>query len=330
MQYRRLGDSGLKVSTFGLGSWLTIGNAVDDGETERIVQTAFDAGVNLFDTADVYNRGEAERALGRAIGGLPRHHLVLASKCFFPMSDDVNDRGLSRKHIIESAHRSLRRLGTGYLDLYQCHRPDPDVPLVETCAAMDSLVRAGDVLYWGVSAWPGELIERAVQLCEQRGWFAPISNQPCYNLLERDVEREVLPASARVGVGQLVYSPLAQGVLTGKYRPGAAVPEDSRAADERFRHFVARFSDDDQLARVARFVALAERLGRSPVGLALGWCLRRAEVASVLVGVRSVAQLQQNLAAFDTCTAGDPESADDRAPLSAAVSDELEELFPLR
>ncbi|MBK8977512.1 MAG: aldo/keto reductase family protein [Planctomycetes bacterium] len=333
MEYRRLGDSGLKVSAIGLGSWLTLGNAVDGAETERIVSAAFEAGINLFDTADVYNRGEAERALGRAVGGLPRHRLVLATKCYFPMSDDPNDRGLSRKHVIESAHRSLRRLRTGYLDLYQCHRPDPDVPLAETCAAMDTLIRRGDVLYWGVSAWPGALIEEAVGLCRAHGWFAPISNQPCYNLLDRRIESEVLPASRRVGVGQLAYSPLAQGVLTGKYAAGAAAPAGSRAADPRFGHFVERFLDPALLQRVERFVGLAAARGIAPVGLALAFCLRLPDVASVLVGVRSADQLQQNLAAFDTAgTVSSARSgsaaAGPRTALTPALLDELDELFP--
>ncbi len=315
MKYRRLGHSGLKVSALGLGSWLTLGRSVEADETERMVQSAFDAGVNLFDTADVYERGAAERALGKAIGGLPRHHLVVATKCFFPMSDDVNDRGLARKHVHESLHRSLIRLNTDYVDLYQCHRFDPEVPLEETCRAMDDLIRRGDVLYWGVSAWPGHAIQQAVTLCRANGWHVPISNQPLYNLLERGIEAEVLPLSQASGVGQLVYSPLAQGVLTGKYRPGAAPPAGSRATDEGAVRFVERFMGGDALERVARFVALAAAEGLEPGALALAACLARPGVASALVGARSVAQLQQNLRAVDITVGADLQAR-------------LDELFP--
>ena len=169
MHYLPLGRSGLKVSRLSLGSWLTYGATVDDSAARTIIHRAFEAGINLFDTADVYHTGAGEQALGRAIADLPRHHLVIASKCFFPMSDDVNDRGLSRKHIVESVHMSLTRMGLDYLDLYQCHRPDPEVPLEETCRAMDDLIRAGTILYWGVSAWPADRITEAVALCKGAG-----------------------------------------------------------------------------------------------------------------------------------------------------------------
>ncbi|MCA8958826.1 MAG: aldo/keto reductase, partial [Planctomycetes bacterium] len=188
MLYRTLGDSGLRVSTVSLGSWLTIGNVVGQDATDALVGRALDLGINLLDTADVYNRGEGERALAGALRGRRRQNLVLASKCYFPMSDDVNDRGLSRKHIHESVDQSLARLGTDYLDLYQCHRPDPDVPLRETVMAMDDLIRRGKVLYWGVSEWPADRIVEAVQLARANGWHAPISNQPKYNLFDRGIE----------------------------------------------------------------------------------------------------------------------------------------------
>lgn len=316
MEYRRLGASGLKVSTLSFGSWLTLGDAVAESVAETLVQVAFDRGVNLFDTADVYNRGEGEKGLRRGISGLPRHHLVLATKCYFPMSDDVNDRGLSRKHITESLHRSLRRLGTDYVDLYQCHRPDPGVPLHETCRAMNDLIVQGKVLYWGVSAWPADRITEAVALCRQSGWHVPISNQPCYNLLDRRIERDVIPASERVGVGQIVYSPLAQGVLSGKYRPGAELPADSRAADERKGSFVSRFLAQEQLERVAKFVRLAEERDLTPVALALAFCLERASVASVIYGARTREQVEQNLQAVDVV-------------FDAELAESLEELFPV-
>jgi aryl-alcohol dehydrogenase-like predicted oxidoreductase len=315
MEYRRLGRSGLKVSAVSLGSWLTIGNAVEEERGRRIVRRAFDAGVNLFDTADVYNRGEGELALGRAVAGLPRHRLVLASKCFFPISDDSNDRGLSRKHVVESLHGSLRRLGTDYLDLYQCHRPDPEVPLDETAGAMDDLIRQGKVLYWGVSFWPAHAIAEVVTLCRAQGLHAPIANQPPYSLLERGIEAEVLPVAARHGVGQIVFSPLAQGVLTGKYRRGAAPPAGTRAADSRINTFIQRFLTADRLQQVEGLVALAERRRTSAARLALAFCLARPEVASVIVGATSEAQLDENLGAAGM-------------QLEPELLAELERLFP--
>jgi aryl-alcohol dehydrogenase-like predicted oxidoreductase len=297
MQYRNLGRSGLKVSVVGLGSWLTFGNTVDAAGTSRLVRAAFDRGVNLFDTADVYARGDGERALGAAIRGLPRHRLVLASKCFFPMSEDCNDRGLSRKHVHESVDGSLLRLGTDYLDLYQCHRFDEETPLLETARAMDDLIRRGRVLYWGTSQWPAERITEVVDLCRREHLYAPISNQPLYNLFERAIETDVLPASRGAGLGQIVYSPLAQGVLTGKYAPGGSLPVDSRAADARQNQFVGRYLTDHRLGQAAALVQLAREHGQSPGRVALAFCLREPGVASVIVGARSEAQLDDNLGA---------------------------------
>ena len=299
MQYRRLGRSGLRVSSVSLGSWLTIGNTVEQSTSDDLVHAAFERGVNLFDTADVYNKGEGEIALGKAIRDLPRHRLVLASKCYFPMSDDANDRGLSRKHVVESVHKSLGRLGTDYLDLYQCHRPDDETPLEETAMAMDDLIRQGKVLYWGVSYWPADRIGRTVRMCHDNGWHAPISNQPPYSLLDRGIEDDVLPTCAELGVGQIVFSPLAQGVLTGKYRRGSRPDEGTRAASERVGHFVERFLTDANLAKVEELVALAGEVGHTPAQLALAWCLRLDAVASVIVGASKLDQLEDNLGAPD-------------------------------
>ena len=297
MRYRTLGRSGLSVSCVSLGSWLTFGNAVDAAATERIVRRAHELGVVLFDTADVYNRGEGERALGKAIHGLRREHLVLASKCFFPMSEDVNDRGLSRKHILESLHASLRRLATDYLDLYQCHRPDPAVPLAETARAMHDLIQAGKVLYWGVSMWPPELLRSVTQLCAERGWHAPISNQPPYNLLERSIEQGVIAAGRECGIGQIVYSPLAQGVLTGKYRNPEVRDPKTRAGNPKINQFLGKWLTDDALQRVEGLRQLAQRLGLSAAQVALAFCLRHDEVASVIVGATSEQQLEDNVRA---------------------------------
>lgn len=312
VSYRSLGQSGLKVGAIGLGSWLTIGNAIDGAATDRLVAMAFERGVNLFDTADVYAQGEGEKALGDAIRGLPRHRLVLATKCYFPMSDDPNDRGLSRKHVHESIRASLRRLQTDYVDLYQCHRFDPDVPLLETARAMDDLIRRGLVLYWGTSQWPAERIEEVVALCAAEGLHAPIANQPLYNLFDRGIEKAILPTCARLGIGQLVYSPLAQGVLSGKYRPGAAVPAGTRAADPRSNQFVGRYMSERHLEQGQQLVQLAQRRGTTASRLALAFCLRDVRIASVLIGARDTTQLLDNLQAAEVVIDGELQQDLDR------------------
>lgn len=316
MNYRTLGRSGLRVSAVSLGSWLTLGNTVGDADSRRLVHRAFELGVNLFDTADVYKHGAGEQALGLAIADLPRHRLVIASKCFFPMSDDPNDRGLSRKHVFESLDGSLRRLRLDYLDLYQCHRFDPETPVAETARAMDDLIRAGRVLYWGVSLWPAERIAEVTELCRAEGWAPPISNQPLYNLFERGIEEAVLPTGERCGLGQIVYSPLAQGVLSGKYLAKQAPPRDSRAADERQNQFIGRYLTDERLAQAHGLVDLARRHGITASQAALAWCLRDPRVSSVIVGARSLAQLEENAAAADL------------RPASGLLQ-ELEDLFPV-
>ena len=315
VQYRYLGGSGVKVSAIGLGSWLTIGNEIDDAGSQSLVARAFDRGVNLFDTADVYNAGEGERALGAAIQELPRQRLVVATKCYFPMSDDVNDRGLSRKHIHESIRGSLRRLGTDYVDLYQCHRFDPEVPVRETALAMHDLIQQGHVLYWGLSMWPAERISEVVALCRREGWHVPVTNQPLYNLFRRDIEAAVVPTSLREGLGQLVYSPLAQGVLTGKYRPGEAPPAGSRASEDSGKQFVSRYMTEDHLERAQRLAEVAARHGYDATQVALAFCLRNEGVSSVLVGAKDQAQLDHNLSAVEVT-------------LSSECTAELEEIFP--
>ncbi len=312
MQYRPLGRSGLKVSAVSLGSWLTFGTAVDHSRAVGLVAVAFDEGINLFDTADVYHRGEGEKVLGAGIAELPRHHLVLASKCFFPMSDCPNDRGLSRKHIFESLHGSLLRLGTDYLDLYQCHRHDPDVPMAETARAMHDLIVQGKVLYWGVSQWPAAEIEAVTALCGEAGWHPPISNQPLYNLFERGIEQDVLPASRRCGLGQIVYSPLAQGVLTGKYRSAASPPPDTRLADPRQNQFLSRYATPERLAQAQAFAALAQDHGLEPAALALAYLLRQDGVSSVIVGASRSEQITDNCDAVDLHVPADLAAAIER------------------
>jgi aryl-alcohol dehydrogenase-like predicted oxidoreductase len=298
MRYRRLGRSGLEVSEVALGSWLTIGSSVDQAVTDKIVRSAIDLGINLFDTADVYARGGAELALREALSGISRHHVVIATKAFFPMSDRPNDRGLSRKHLFESVEGSLRRLGTDYLDLHQCHRPDPHTPVEETVGAYEDLVRQGKVLYWGVSEWSGEEIEGACRVADARRGYRPTSSQPQYSILRRGIEREVLPVCMREGLGQIVWSPLAQGVLTGKYRDGRR-PEGTRAVDPARGVFMRDLLRDDVIERVQKLAPLAADLGISLAQLSLAWCLRERAVTSVIVGVTRAAQLEENARASE-------------------------------
>jgi voltage-dependent potassium channel beta subunit len=298
MRYRPLGSSGCQVSTLALGSWLTLGSSVDQATTSALVRAALDGGINFFDTADIYGRGEAELALGRAIAGLRRPDLVLATKLFWPMSENVNDKGLSRKHIMESCHASLRRLGTDYVDLYQCHRPDPATPVEETVRAMEDLIRAGKVLYWGVSVWSAPQIEAACAAADRTGGYRPITNQPEYSFVQRSIEADVMPVSARLGLGQIVWSPLAQGLLTGKYS-GGRIPPGSRGADEQRNRFLLPLLTPANLARAERLAQVAAELGITPAQLALAWVLRRPEVSAAIVGATRVEQLRENLAAAE-------------------------------
>jgi voltage-dependent potassium channel beta subunit len=298
MQYRHLGRSGLRVSSLGLGTWLTFGRSLSDEDAESLVHVALDAGINLIDTADSYESGACEEALARALVGVERGRYVLATKCFFPVGDGPNDRGLSRKHIFESVDASLRRLRTSYLDILQCHRFDPDTPLEETVRAFDDLIRQGKLLYWGMSRWTARQLEEVCELCEAGGWHRPIVHQPCYNLLERDIEDEILPVCEGLGISQIVYSPLAQGVLTGKYLPGEDAPEGSRVHGGAEKTHIDRFLGEAELSSSQRFAELARSRGYEPPQLALAWCLRQPNVASVLLGASRIEQLEQNLGAL--------------------------------
>lgn len=296
METRRVGRSGLRVSEISLGSWLTFGNTIEVSGTIELVHRAYDLGVNFFDTADVYARGGGEEALGRALREIPRPYVVIATKCFFPMSEHPNDRGLSRKHIFESVEASLRRLGTDYIDLHQCHRPDPEVPIDETVRAYEDLIRQGKVLYWGLSEWRAQQIVEACHIADQTHGFRPISNQPQYSIMRRQIEREVLSLCEREGIGQLVFSPLAQGVLTGKYTGGAR-PDGSRATDPTVNQWMDAYLEDAELAKVDLLRPLAAEAGVSMARLALAWCLQRANVASVIVGATRPEQLEDNVKA---------------------------------
>lgn len=276
-----------------LGSWLTFGSAVDIPESGKVIETAYELGINFFDTADVYATGAAEEVLGRTLRNIPRHHLVIATKCFFAMSDRPNDKGLSRKHIFESVNGSLTRLGTDYIDLHQCHRYDPDTPLAETVRAYGDVIRMGKVLYWGVSEWTSAQIREACNIADAMGVSRPISNQPNYSIMRRAIESEVLPASKELGLGQIVFSPLAQGVLTGKYC-GGAMPSGSRATDAKHGRFMGRYLEAKELAKVEALLPLADEVGITLSELALAWCLRDPGITSVIVGATQPEQLEEN------------------------------------
>ncbi len=299
MQYRRLGASGVKVSEIALGSWLTYGGSVDEASSIKQILHAVDLGINFIDTANVYAHGNAEVVIGKALKSLERDSIFLASKVFFPMGDGPNDRGLSRKHVFEQCHQSLKRLDTPYLDLYQCHRYDPDTPMHELVRAMDDLARQGKILYWGVSEWKAEQIEDAVNTAKAMNALAPVSNQPCYNMLTRRIEESVVPTSWKHGLGQVVFSPLAQGVLTGKYESGKNFPKDSRGADDRTNVFMLgnNLTSDANLQKARELKSIASDLNLSSAQLALAWCLRLKEVSSVICGATQIYQIDDNVKA---------------------------------
>ena len=296
MQHRNLGRWGTKVSAVGLGSWLTYGGTVEEDTARACIKRAYELGVTFFDTANVYGRGRAEEVVGRAIAEFRRDSIVLATKVYFPMGDGPNDRGLSRKHILEQAHHSLRRLNVDYVDLYQCHRYDPQTPLEETCAAMNDMVRAGKTLYWGVSEWNADQIASAVRLTRAMGWAEPVSNQPQYSAIWRRIERRVLPVCVEYGLGSVVWSPLAQGILTGKYLSAKAPPAGTRAAGPAAEMMEDYFTQPI-LDAVQRLIPLAKEAGCSLAGLALAWCLRRPEVSSVIVGATKPEHVDDNVKA---------------------------------
>jgi voltage-dependent potassium channel beta subunit len=298
MQYRNLGHSGLKLSVIGLGSWLTFGNSVDRDTTRACVRRAWELGVNFIDTANVYARGAAEEVLGPILKEFKRDALVLATKVYFPMGDTVNERGLSRKHIRDQVEHSLRRLQTDYIDLYQCHRFDVTTPFEETCEMMNDLVRQGKILYWGVSEWNADQIAGAVALCRARGWAVPISNQPQYSALWRRIEERVLPTSEQYGLGNVVWSPLAMGILSGKYTDAARPPQGSRAAGES-KEMMEDYFTQPVLDAVQQLQPIAKRANVSVAQLALAWTLRQPAVTSAIVGATKIAHVEDNVAAAD-------------------------------
>jgi aryl-alcohol dehydrogenase-like predicted oxidoreductase len=315
MEKRPLGDSGVNVSTVALGSWLTYGAGVAREQTEACTRAAFDAGVTLFDTANVYGRGAAESAWGEILSDYPRDSFVLATKVFFPMGP--RDRGLSRQQILKQIDGSLQRLRTDYVDLYQCHRYDDSVPLEETMGALTEVVGAGKARHIGFSEWPADRIEAALQL---PGVAKFVSSQPQYSALWRKPEAEVIPVCEANGITQIVWSPLAQGVLTGKYAPGAKVPSDSRAANRSMNRFINQWLDDDTLTAVQRLRPIADEAGITMSQLALAWLLHRPNVSAVIVGATRPEQVRENVAAADVKLSGDTLDAIDDALRTVAVS----------
>jgi len=304
MLYRRLGRTGLQLSALSFGAWVTFGRQVERSQARELLALAWDRGVNFFDNAETYNRGEAERLMGDVLADLrfPRDSYCVSSKVFFGAVDNPKptQRGLSRKHVIEACHQALERLRVDHLDLYFCHRPDPDTPIEETVAAMDTLVRQGKVLYWGTSEWPAEAIAEAHRVARENHCYAPVAEQPQYNLLHRErVEQEYAPLYERFGMGTTVWSPLASGLLAGRYNEG--IPDDSRLAQpgyEWLRETVLG-SGRERVERVRHLAPIAQELGVSQAQLALAWCLANPHVSTVLLGASRREQLEQNLAALE-------------------------------
>jgi aryl-alcohol dehydrogenase-like predicted oxidoreductase len=299
MRTRVLGRTGLEVSVISLGSWLTFGGSVGQDTAIACIHRAFELGVTLFDTANVYERGGAEEVLGHALGPLPRDGYVVATKVFGEMGPRPDDRGLGQTHVRQQCDASLRRLAVEAIDLYQCHRYDPETPLEETCRVMDELVAAGKIRHWGVSEWAPDRMRDAVALCEREGLAVPQTDQPRYSMLQREAEGEVFATCAELRFGVLVFSPLAQGVLTGKYRSPDDVPEGSRASTQAGKGFIALFLNAPTLARVEAVRAVADDLGVPMSRLAIAWTLRRPEVTTAIVGATRVEQIEENVAAAD-------------------------------
>ncbi len=313
---RRLGDSDLEVSEISLGSWLTYSGGVQRDQTEACTRAAFDVGINFFDTANVYGRGAAESAWGEILVDYPRDSFILATKVFFPMSDE--DRGLSAAQISKQLDASLARLQTDYVDLYQCHRFDVETPIEETMEALSEAVRSGKARYIGFSEWTPRQVKAALAV---PGTVKLVSSQPQYSMLWRAPEAELISVCETHSISQVCWSPLAEGVLTGKYRPGEAPPDDSRAASEAMSTFISRFLTDETLTAVQRLVPIAEQAGLSMAQLAVAWVLRQPNVASAIVGASRPEQVRDNAAAAQITLSADTLRAVDEALGDVPVTD---------
>ena len=295
MNYRKMGGTGLKLSEISLGAWVTFGDQIDQEIATNLIHHAYDQGVNFFDNADVYANGKAEEVMGRAIQDLPRQGLVLSSKVYWRTMPGPNGKGLSRKHIMESCHASLNRMGTDYLDLYFCHRYDDETPLEEVVRAMDDLVRQGKILYWGTSEWRAAQIARAHGLAQEGAFYPPRVEQPQYNMFARNkVEDELIPASTDLGFGMVTWSPLRFGVLSGKYNDG--IP-DEKTRLTRDDEWAEKELTEERLEKVRQLTEIAEQMGVTMAQLAIGWLLRNPEITSVITGATQQRHLEDNLAA---------------------------------
>lgn len=298
MEYRRLGSSGMYVSEISYGNWITHGSQVEQASAIACVKAALDQGITTFDTADVYAQTKAESVLGKALKGVRRESYELFTKVYWPTGPGKNDRGLSRKHIMESCNASLKRLGTDRIDLYQAHRFDYETPLEETLSAFDDLIRQGKVHYIGTSEWRASEIEEALKIQDAHGYNRFVSNQPQYSMLWRVIEQEVVPMSMREGIGQIVWSPIAQGVLTGKYKAGKKAPAGSRATDKKNgAEMISRWMRDDVLNAVADLKPIANEAGLTMAQLAVAWVLQNKNISSAIIGATKPTQVKENVKA---------------------------------
>jgi len=314
MEYRRLGSSGMYVSEIAYGNWITHGSQVEEDAAIKCVHAALDAGITTFDTADVYAGTRAEVVLGKALKGVRRESYELFTKVYFPTGTGKNDRGLSRKHIMESIEASLKRLNTDHIDLYQAHRFDFETPLDETLQVFDDLVRQGKVNYLGFSEWNADQIRNAATIQKERGWTRFVSSQPQYSMLWRVIEAEVVPLSKQEGIGQIVWSPIAQGILTGKYLPGKKPPAGSRATDKKSgANFISRWMTDEVLTAVQNLKPIADGVGLSMSQLALAWALQNQNVSAVIMGATKPSQVKENVKASGVVLGDDVMQAIDAA-----------------
>ncbi len=294
MKYRRMGKSGLKISEISLGAWLTYGGTVAEKKAAPIIHSAIESGINFIDISDIYSNGEAEKIVGNTIKDYKRSDLVISSKLFWPMSENINDRGLSRKHIMESIESTLKRIGTDYLDIYYCHRFDPETEVEESVRAMDDLVHQGKILYWGTSVWEADQIKKSIEDAVNHNAYLPSVEQPRYNMLDRHIEADIMPTCKYHGMGLTVWSPLGQGLLTGKYNDGT--PDGSRGATSMW---LKPSLTDDNIAKVKNLTELAKSIDITMSQMALAWVLTREEISCAIIGATSVDQLQENIKASD-------------------------------
>lgn len=298
MQYRKLGNTGMYISEITYGNWITHGSQVESDAAIKCVRTALDLGITTLDTADVYAGTKAESVMGKALKGVKRESYELFTKVYWPTGPGKNDRGLSRKHIMESCNASLKRLNTDYVDLYQAHRFDFETPLEETLGAFDDLIRSGKVLYIGFSEWNAQQIAAALKIQDQKGYYRFISSQPQYSMLWRVIESEVVPLSKQEGIGQIVWSPIAQGVLTGKYLPGGKIPAGSRATDKKGgKDMIASFMKEPILQAVQKLIPIAQKVDLTPAQLAVAWVLQNSNVSSAIIGATKPSQIKENVKA---------------------------------